>query len=127
MWLYFIVVDNNILRLTLNHPKESDAGNYTCHLASDSTKSAYVVLRVIGELIHIYLCTALFYCSTVYPYFKYGSSPLYENKTALRYHDRFLNCSVYPDNTNAVWGFGPNHIPLDTSTGDKYAKYISGL
>ena len=85
------------------------------------------MLRVIGELIHIYLCTALFHCSTVDPYFKYGSSPLYENKTALRYHDIFLNCSVYPTNTDTVWEFGPNHIPLDTSTGDKYAENSSGL
>ena len=66
-------------------------------------------------------------CLAVDPYFIYGSSPLHENKTTLRYHNIFLNCSVYPANINVVWEFGPNHDLLDTTIENKYSKNSSGL
>ena len=104
---------------------ESDAGNYTCYLVSDNTKRASVLLKVIGKLICIYLCTALYYCLTVDPYFIYGNSPLYESKTVLRYHDVFLNCSVNPPDRKISWEF--NHSRLDIRDMNKYAKNNTGL
>ena len=59
MYMYYlhvhsILVDGNVLRLTLNPPEESDAGLYTCSLANDSTKNASVLFKVIGKL-HLYV------------------------------------------------------------------------
>ena len=112
----------------LTHPMESDAGNYTCCLTSNCTKKASAMLKVIGKLIHI-ICALhyVFHCLTVDPVFVYGSSPLYENKTALCYHNIFLNCSVNPTNRNTMWEFRPNHVPLYTRDTNKYAQNSSGL
>lgn len=70
---------------------------------------------------------SLLYCFTVDPVLIYGSSPLYENKTALCHHDIFLNCSVNPANANIGWEFRPNHVPLYTRNTNKYAQNSSGL
>ena len=123
--VHSILVDGNVLRLTLNPPEESDAGLYTCSLANDSTKNASVLFKVIGKL-HLYVYWII-YCLTVDPYFIYGGSRLSENKTALRYHDIFLNCSVYPASMNVAWEFGSNHFLLNTNNENKYTQNSSGL
>ena len=56
----------------------------------------------------------------------YGSSlQLYEAKTALRYHDIFINCSVLPTNTFVTWTYMESL--LNTSNSNKYAQNSSGL
>ena len=123
--VHCILVDGNVLTLKLNPPEQSDAGLYTCSLANDSTKNASVLFKVIGKPhLYVYWIT---YCITVDPYFIYGSPQLPENKTALHYHDIFLNCSVYPASTNVAWEFGPNRFLLNTNNGNKYAQNSSGL
>ena len=124
---YHIVVDDKTLKLRLNPPEESDGGLYTCHLSRDSTNKDSVLLTVIGKLIHISVYAQYCFFLTVDPFFIYGSSPLFENKTALRYHNTFLNCSVYPSSINVVWEFGPNRILLDTRITNKYAINSSGM
>ena len=69
----------------------------------------------------------MYHYLTVDPYFIYGNSPLYENKTVLRYHDVFLNCSVNPSDRNILWEFKPNRSLLDTRDINKYSKNNTGL
>ena len=123
--VHCILVDGKGLTIKLNPPEELDAGFYTCSLANDNTKNASVLFRVIGKL-HLYVYWIIL-CLTVDPYFIYGSSQLFENKTALHYHDIFLNCSVYPASTKVAWEFGLNHILLNINNKNKYAKNSSGL
>ena len=54
-----------------------------------------------------------------------SSSHLYEVKTALRYHDTFINCSILPANTQVIWKY--RNTPLNTRNSDKYMKNSSGL
>lgn len=56
----------------------------------------------------------------------YGSSlQLYEAKTALRYHDIFINCSVLPTDTFVTWKYKDSL--LNTSNSNKYTENSSGL
>jgi len=69
-----------------------------------------------------------FHCPTVDPSFNYSNnSSINEIKTALRYHDIFLNCSFYPTYYYTLWEYGPNHALLDKTNRDKYAISSSGL
>ena len=53
------------------------------------------------------------------------SSQLYEVKTALRYHDTFINCSILPANTSVIWKY--RNTILNTRSSDKYMENSSGL
>lgn len=53
---------------------------------------------------------------------------MYENKTALRYHDIFLNCSINPDSIiSTLWEYGPNRSLLYTRNKNKYTRNHTGL
>ena len=57
----------------------------------------------------------------------YTSRPqLYEAKTALRYHDTFINCSVLSTtNVHVIWKY--KNVRVNISNTDKYTKNSSGL
>ena len=55
--------------------------------------------------------------------FIYGSGYIYEEKTALRYTDVFINCSVNPIDAYTSWYFEDTHI----LNSNKYSQNISGL
>ena len=57
----------------------------------------------------------------------YTSRPqLYEVKTALRYHDTFINCSVLSTtNVHVIWKYRNVHVNISNT--DKYTKNSSGL
>ena len=55
--------------------------------------------------------------------FTFGSGYIYEEKTALRYTDVFINCSVDPIDAYTFWYFKDTRIFND----DKYSQNISGL
>ena len=66
-------------------------------------------------------------CSVFYvdqnPTFIFGSSFIYEEKTALHYSDVFINCSVEPSDAYTSWKFENTYIVNN----DKYSRNISGL
>ena len=56
--------------------------------------------------------------------FMYGSSNrLYDIKSALRYHNTFINCSILPADAFKIWKYRNATI----SNSDKYTKNDSGL
>ena len=57
----------------------------------------------------------------------YTSRPqLYEAKTALQYHDTFINCSVLSTtNVHVIWQY--RNALVNISNIDKYTKNSSGL
>ena len=57
------------------------------------------------------------------PTFISGGSFIYEEKTASRYTDVFLNCSVDPTYAHKSWDFENTYIVNN----DKYSQNISGL
>ena len=53
-----------------------------------------------------------------------GSDYIYERRTALRYTDVFINCSVDPIDAHTSWEFESIHI---NDSNDKYSINNSGL
>ena len=53
-----------------------------------------------------------------------GSNYIYEERTALRYTDVFINCSVDPIDVSTSWEFESIHI---NDSNDKYSINNSGL
>ena len=58
--------------------------------------------------------------------FVFGSNYIYEERTALRYTDVFINCSVDPIDAHTSWDF--ENIPIfDLNNNHKYHQNNSGL
>ena len=66
------------------------------------------------------------YCNFSGSSFVFGSNYIYEEKTALRYTDVFINCSVDPIDASTSWDFENIRIN-DLNNNDKYSQNISGL
>ena len=65
------------------------------------------------------------YCRILDETFTFSNNFIYEEKTALRYTDVFINCSVSPTDAYTSWDF--ENTRITDIIGSKYSKNISGL
>ena len=85
-----------------------------CHWYTTYHRCAIVIMYQIS---HLYFFAAFIYTT---------SSQLYDIKTALRYHDTFINCSVLSTtNEQVIWKY--RNVLVNISNTDKYTKNGSGL
>ncbi|XP_065898890.1 immunoglobulin superfamily member 10-like isoform X3 [Dysidea avara] len=103
-----IYVNGSIL--TLTNRQKSDEGKYTCRLMSNHSIKAAVILQI----------------NIVGSFFVYSSSSrINEEKSALRYQDKFINCSIKPIGASTKWKH--NNITLYPCGNPNYSKNTSGL